>query len=140
MKLEVVVIPVSDVDRARDFYRSAGFQEDLDASSGEDFRVVRFTPPGSGASIMFGVGITGAPPGSVQGLHLGVPDIEASRAALLERGIDVEAIFHDLGGVFHHQSPAYEIPGPDPARRSGASFARFRDPDGNGWVLLEVRE
>jgi len=140
MKLEVIVLPVSDVKRARDFYRSAGFREDLDFASGDGFRVVRLTPPGSAASIVFGTGLTDAIPGSVQGLHLGVDDIEAAREQLVAAGIDVGDVFHDLGGVFYHHSPAYEVPGPDPARRDGASFARFSDPDGNGWVLQEVRE
>lgn len=139
MKLEIVVLPVSDVERAKAFYRAAGFREDLDYASGDDFRVVRFTPPGSAASIIFGDGITDRAPGSVQGLHLIVPDIHLTRARLIARGVDVDEVFHDIGGVFHHQSPAFEIPGVDPDRRDHRSFARFRDPDGNGWVLQEVR-
>ncbi len=138
MKLEVVVLPVSDVDRAKAFYRSLGFREDLDFASGEDFRVVRFTPPGSEASIVFGEGITDRTPGSFQGLVLTVPDIEVARVELIDRGVDVTDVFHDIGGVFYHHSPAYEIPGPDPDRRDYNSFARFTDPDGNGWVLQEV--
>jgi catechol 2,3-dioxygenase-like lactoylglutathione lyase family enzyme len=138
MKLEVVVLPVSDVDGAKAFYLSAGFREDFDYSSGDDFRVVQFTPPGSGASIIFGTGITGAPSGSVEGLQLVVADVEAARMALLERGVEVTGVFHDIGGVFYHRSPAYEIPGVDPDRRSYVSFARFVDPDGNEWVLQEV--
>ena len=138
MKLEVVTLPVSDVDRAKVFYRSVGFREDLDYASGDDFRVVQFTPPGSEASIVFGDGITDRPPGSVQGLQLVVPDIEVARADLMSHGVDVTDIFHDIGGVFYHHSPAYEIPGPDPDRRDYSSFARFTDPDGNGWVLQEV--
>jgi catechol 2,3-dioxygenase-like lactoylglutathione lyase family enzyme len=140
MKLEVVLLPVSDVDRAKTFYRSMGFREDCDYASGDDFRVVQFTPPGSGASIVFGTGVTDAPPGSVEGLQLVVADIEAARAAMIERGVDVTDVFHDIGGVFYHRSPAYEIPGVDPDRRSYGSFARFSDPDGNQWVLQEVRE
>ena len=140
MMLALVVLPVSHVDRAKEFYRSAGFREELDYASGDDFRVVRFTPPGSPASIVFGKGITSAPPGSVQGLHLAVHDIEAARADLLDRGVDVGDVFHDLGGVFYHLSPAYEVPGPDPAGRAYASFARFCDPDGNGWVIQEVKQ
>jgi catechol 2,3-dioxygenase-like lactoylglutathione lyase family enzyme len=140
MKLEVVVLPVSDVDGAKTFYLAAGFREDLDYSSGYDFRVVQFTPPGSGASIVFGMGITDTPPGSVEGLQLVVPDIEAARSALISRGVDVTDIFHDIGGVLYHRSPAYEIPGMDPDRRSYGSFARFSDPDGNEWVLQEVRQ
>jgi catechol 2,3-dioxygenase-like lactoylglutathione lyase family enzyme len=139
MKLEVVVLPVSDVDRAKAFYRSAGFREDYDYAAGADFRVVQFTPPGSGASIVFGTGITDARPGSIEGLQLVVPDIEAAWTALITRGVDVTNVFHDIGGVFYHLSPAYDIPGPDPARRDYRSFARFNDPDGNGWVLQERR-
>lgn len=140
MKLEVVVLPVVDVDRAKAFYRAIGFREDLDYAAGDDFRVVQFTPPGSAASIVFGVGITDRPPGSVRGLQLVVPDIGAARAQLMAQGADVTDVFHDIGGVFYHQSPAYEIPGPDPDRRDYSSFARFSDPDGNGWVLQELKE
>ena len=140
MKLEVVVLPVSDVDRAKAFYVCVGFREDFDYSSGDDFRVVQFTPPGSAASIVLGTGVTGARPGSVEGLQLVVADIEAARIALIERGIAVTDIFHDIGGVFYHRSPAYEIPGVDPDRRSYVSFARFFDPDGNEWVLQEVAQ
>jgi rhodanese-related sulfurtransferase len=138
MKLGVVVLPVRHVDHAKAFYRSAGFREDVDYASGDDFRVVQFTPPGSEASIVFGRGITSAPPGSVHGLLLAVADIEAARAELLVRGVDVGEVFHDLGGVFYRLSPAHEVPGPDPARRDYASFARFCDPDGNGWLIQEV--
>ena len=137
MRLEVVVLPVSDVDRAKAFYRAVGFREDIDYASGEGFRVVRLTPQGSAASIVFGRGVTAAAPGSTQGLHLVVPDIDAAIAALRDCGIEVTEAFHDIGGVFHHNLPEYDIPGPDPARRDGASFARFRDPDGNGWILQE---
>ena len=138
MKLEVVVLPVSDVGRAKEFYRSIGFREDLDYASSDDFRVVQFTPPGSEASIVFGTGITDRIPGSIQGLQLVVPDISVARAQLINRGVEVTDIFHDMGGVFYHHSPAYEIPGPDPGKRDYSSFARFSDPDGNGWVLQEV--
>lgn len=140
MKLEVVVLPVVDVDRAKAFYRAIGFREDLDYSSGDDFRVVQFTPPGSAASIVFGIGITDRPPGSVRGLQLVVPDIGVARAQLMAQGADITDVFHDIGGVFYHQSPAYEIPGLDPDRRDYRSFARFSDPDGNGWVLQELKE
>jgi len=139
MRLELVVLPVSDVDRAKAFYRSAGFREELDYGAGEDFRVVRLTPPGSAASIVFGTGITAARPGSAQGLHLIVPDVEAAVERLREAGVEVSDVFHDLGGTFYHHSPEYEVPGPDPAKRDDASFARFSDPDGNGWVVHEVR-
>ncbi len=137
MKLAVLVLPVSDVERAKRFYRLVGFREDIDHASGEDFRVVQFTPPGSEASIIFGTGITTAAPGSARGLHLVVTDVEAAQTELLARGVDVSHIFHDLGGVFYHASPAFEVPGPDPARRDRGSFARFSDPDGNAWVLQE---
>ena len=139
MKLEVVVLPVSDVDRAKAFYRSAGFREDFDHASGDDSRVVLFTPPGSGASIIFGTGITPAAPGSVCGLQLVVPDIDAARAGLVRRRVDVGDVFHDMGGVFYHHSPEWEVPGHDPAGRDYVSFARFSDPDGNGWILQEVK-
>jgi len=140
MKLEAVVLPVSDVNGAKTFYQCAGFREDFDFSAGEDFRVVQFTPPGSGASIVFGMGITNAVPGSVEGLQLVVRDIEAARVALIGRGVDVTDVFHDIGGVFYHRSPRYEIPGVDPDRRSYGSFARFFDPNGNEWVLQEVSQ
>ena len=140
MKLEVVVLPVSDVDRSKAFYRSLGFREDIDYTSGDDFRVVQFTPPGSQASIIFGKGLTAAAHGSIQGLQLVVSDIEAMRAELVDRGIDVSDLFHDLGGTFYHLSPAFEVPGPDPGGRDYSSFARFSDPDGNGWVLQEVKQ
>jgi catechol 2,3-dioxygenase-like lactoylglutathione lyase family enzyme len=139
MKLEVVVLPVSDVDRAKAFYRQAGFVEDFDHAPDPGFRVVQFTPPGSQASIVLGTGITAARPGSVGGLHLLVSDIEAARADLVRRGIDVGDVFHDMGGVLYHDSPAWELPGRDPVGRDHASFARFSDPDGNGWVLHEVK-
>jgi len=138
MKLELIVLPVSDVDAAKSFYQAAGFREDLDYASGDDFRVVQFTPPGSEASIAFGVGITNAVPGSVRGLQLAVADIEGAVAELTRRGIDVHDVFHDTGGVFYHEGPLNEIPGLDPDRRSYSSFARFSDVDGNGWVLQEV--
>jgi catechol 2,3-dioxygenase-like lactoylglutathione lyase family enzyme len=140
MRLGSVVIPVTDVDRAKRFYRSAGFVEDFDFGSGEDFRVVQLTPPGSATSIIVGNGITAGVPGSVQGLQLVVNNIEATRAELIERGIDVSEVFHDVGGIFYHLSPSYRAPGPDPDRRDYSSFARFTDPDGNGWVLQEAEE
>jgi len=140
MKLELVVIPVSQVERAKVFYRSAGFREELDYASGDDFRVVRFSLPDSGASIAFGKGITSAPPGSIQGLHIAVSDIEEARAELLERGVDVGGVFHDVGGVFYRLPPWYDVPGRDPAGRNYASFARFSDPDGNGWVLEQSED
>ena len=138
MKLEVVVIPVSDVDRAKRFYGGLGWRLDADVVKGDEFRVVQFTPPGSPSSIIFGKGVTLAAPGSAQGLHLIVSDIEAARAELVDRGVDVSELFHDVGGVFHHAGREGRLSGPDPARRSYASFASFSDPDGNGWLFQEV--
>jgi catechol 2,3-dioxygenase-like lactoylglutathione lyase family enzyme len=138
MKLEVVVIPVSDVDRAKRFYGGLGWRLDADVAKGDEFRVVQFTPPGSPSSIIFGKGVTLAAPGSAQGLHLIVSDVEAARAELVDRGVDVSELFHDIGGVFHHAGREGRLSGPDPARRSYASFASFSDPDGNGWLFQEV--
>lgn len=138
MKLEVVVIPVSDVDRAKQFYSALGWRLDADVAAGETFRVLQFTPPGSPCSIIFGKEVTTAAPGSAQGLHLIVSDIEAARAALVNRGVDVSDLFHDAGGVFHRAGEEGRVRGPDPARGSYASFASFSDPDGNGWLFQEV--
>ncbi len=138
MKLEVVVIPVSDVDRAKRFYSNLGWRLDADFATSARFRVVQFTPPGSPCSIIFGHGIASAAPGSAQGLHLIVSDIEAARAELVDRGADVSELFHDVGGVFHHSGQEGRLSGPHPQRRSYASFASFSDPDGNGWLLQEV--
>jgi catechol 2,3-dioxygenase-like lactoylglutathione lyase family enzyme len=137
-KLEVVVIPVLDVDRAKRFYSNLGWRLDADFIGSEAFRVIQFTPPDSPCSIIFGTGVTSAVPGSAQGLHLIVSDIEAARAALVERGIDVSEVFHDAGGVFHRGGQEGRLSGPDPARGSYASFASFSDPDGNGWLFQEV--
>ena len=131
MKLEVVVIPVSDVDRAKRFYSNLGWRLDADFVVGDAFRGVQFTPPGSSRSIHFGRGITSAVPGSAQGLFLVVSDIEAARAELLARGVDAGEVFHRAVG----EGPRS---GPDPARRSYASYATFSDPDGNVWLLQEV--
>ena len=138
LKLEVVVLPVSDVDRAKRFYHGLGWRLDADVATGEDFRVVQLTPPGSACSIIFGTGVTGAVPGSTEGLMLVVRDLEAARAQLVAAGADVSDVFHDAGGVFHHAGTAGRVPGPDPQGRSYASFASFRDPDGNGWLLQEI--
>jgi catechol 2,3-dioxygenase-like lactoylglutathione lyase family enzyme len=138
MKLEVIVIPVSDADRAKEFYTRLGWREDADFATGGDFRVLQFTPPGSGSAIIFGTGLSSAEPGSVEGLHLVVSDLEATRAALLERGIEVSEIFHDAGGIFHHAGIVGRVGGPDPQQSSYGSFASFEDPDGNGWVFQEV--
>jgi catechol 2,3-dioxygenase-like lactoylglutathione lyase family enzyme len=139
MKLEVVVVPVSDVDRAKRFYGSLGWRLDADFATGEDLRVVQFTPPGSTCSIIFGKGITSAGPGSVEGLQLVVFEIEAARAELVGRGVDITEPFHDVGGVFHHAGVEGRVSGPDPERRSYGSFASFSDPDGNSWLLQEVK-
>jgi catechol 2,3-dioxygenase-like lactoylglutathione lyase family enzyme len=138
MRLEVVVVPVSDVDRAKEFYVRLGWRLDADFVDGDDFRVVQLTPPGSPCSIIFGTGITTAAPGSADGLYLVIDDIEAARAELVGHGAQVSDVFHDAGGVFHHAGTTARVPGPDPERRSYASFASFSDPDGNGWMLQEV--
>ncbi|MFE1754436.1 VOC family protein [Streptomyces anandii] len=138
MRLEVVVIPVADVDRAKDFYEGLGWRLDADVSKGDDFRVVQVTPPGSPCSVIFGTGLTSAAPGSAEGLHLVVPDIETARAEVAGRGVDVSEVFHDAGGVFHRAGTEGRVPGPDPERQSYGSFASFSDPDGNGWVLQEI--
>ncbi|WP_414587330.1 VOC family protein [Scytonema sp. PCC 10023] len=139
LKLEVVVLPVADVDRSKDFYKTLGWRLDADFVTGEDFRVVQFTPPGSAASIIFGKGISSAAPGSVQGLYLIVYDISAARAELIDRGVEVSEVFHDIGGIFPHAGTEGRVAGPDPERRDYASYASFSDPDGNGWVLQEIR-
>jgi catechol 2,3-dioxygenase-like lactoylglutathione lyase family enzyme len=139
MKLEVVLLPVGDVDRAKDFYKSLGFRLDADFVISEDFRVVQLTPPGSECSIIFGSGITSAVPGSTQGLQLVVDDIEAACAELVGRGADVVGPFHDAHGLFHHIGAEGRVPGPDPDHHDYVSFASFSDPDGNSWLLQEVR-
>lgn len=138
MRLEVIVVPVSDVDRALAFYRALGWRPDADFATDDDVRVVQLTPPGSPCSVIFGTGVSAAAPGSAQGLHLVVSDIEAARVELLERGADVSEVFHDAGGVFHRAGTDGRVTGLDPDRRSYASFASFSDPDGNGWVLQEI--
>ncbi|HEX3839318.1 MAG TPA: VOC family protein [Acidimicrobiales bacterium] len=135
LRLEVVVVPVSDVDRSKDFYLSLGFRLDVDYVAGDDFRVVQMTPPGSACSVTIGAGITAAVPGSTQGLLLAVNNIEAARAALIGRGAKVSELFHDVGGVFHHAGTEGRVAGPAPDRQSYGSFASFNDPDGNGWLL-----
>jgi len=138
MKLEVVVVPVSDVDKAKDFYRALGWRLDADLAKSEDFRVVQLTPPGSQCSIIFGTGITSAAPGSADGLQLTVTDIEAARNELISYGAEVSEVFHDAGGVFHHAGTEGRVSGPAPNRQSYGSFASFGDPDGNGWLLQEI--
>jgi catechol 2,3-dioxygenase-like lactoylglutathione lyase family enzyme len=131
MKLELVVLPVSDVDRAKAFYENAGFTTDTDHRAGDEFRVVQLTPPGSACSVSIGKGITKAVPGTVQGLHLVVSDLEVALKELAGRGVEVSEPFHF--------GPQGQTPGLDPERRDYGSFAGFSDPDGNGWLLQEVR-
>ncbi|KQV81946.1 VOC family protein [Rhizobium sp. Root1220] len=138
MKLEVVVIPVSDVDRAKSFYTRLGWRLDADVSGKDGFRVVQVTPPGSPCSVIFGSKVTAAAPGSAQGLHLVVSDIEKAHAALASRGAEMSVVFHDADGVFHHKGAEGRLPGPHPSRSSYGSFASFSDPDGNGWLFQEV--
>ena len=138
MKLEVVVLPVADADRAKGFYEGLGWRLDADFATGEDFRVVQLTPPGSPCSVIFGTGITSAAPGSVDSLMLVVTDIDKAREELISRGVPVSEVFHDGGGVFHHAGTKARVPGPDPERRSYSSWASFSDPDGNGWLLQEI--
>jgi catechol 2,3-dioxygenase-like lactoylglutathione lyase family enzyme len=139
MKLEVVVLPVSDVDRAKDFYAGLGWRLDADLATGDDFRVVQLTPPGSSCSIIFGNGVTSPAPGAVQDLMLIVDDIDAARADLITHGADVSELFHDEGGVFHHAGTKARVSGPDPEGRSYSTWASFSDPDGNGWLLQEIK-
>jgi catechol 2,3-dioxygenase-like lactoylglutathione lyase family enzyme len=143
MKFEVVVIPVSDVDRAKEFYGRLGWRLDADYDNGDDFRVIQFTPPGAGCSVIFGKNVTAAAPGSAQGLYLIVSDIEAARDELVAHGVDASEVFHDAGGVYAGTDPPYlfgrlRVSGPDPEHRSYRSFVSFSDPDGNGWLLQEV--
>jgi len=138
--LEVIVLPVADVDRAKAFYESLGWRLDADVAGDGGFRVVQLTPPGSPASIIVGSDVTAAAPGSTQGLYLVVDDIEAAREDLVARGVDVSEVYHDAGGVFEHAGTGHRLPGPDPNRTSYSSFASFNDPDGNRWVLQEITE
>jgi catechol 2,3-dioxygenase-like lactoylglutathione lyase family enzyme len=142
MKFEIVVIPVSDVDRAKDFYAKLGWRLDADYAHDDDFRVLQFTPPGSGCSVIFGKNVTTAAPGSSQGLYLIVSDLEATRAQLLGRGVEVSEVFHNEG-VYAGTDEAYlfgrvRVSGPDAEHRSYRSFASFKDPDGNGWLFQEL--
>jgi catechol 2,3-dioxygenase-like lactoylglutathione lyase family enzyme len=141
MKLEVVVIPVSDVDRAKRFYSRLGWRLDADRSAGSNFRLVQFTPPGSGSSIQFGINLTSAAPGSAQAMLLAVPDIEIARKELIARGIDASEVFHcDAGTACRFPGVGARLSGPHPERLSYSSFAAFSDPDGNGWLLQEVTQ
>jgi catechol 2,3-dioxygenase-like lactoylglutathione lyase family enzyme len=143
-KLEVVIVPVSDADRAKRFYQDLGWREDVDIAGPQGYRALQMTPPGSSTSVLIGnKGVTAAEPGSVAGLLLAVDDIDAARAELISRGVDVSDVFHDAGGSLGGgfiAVPEARAPGHDPQRRSYASYASFSDPDGNGWLLQEVTE
>ena len=142
MKFEIAVIPVSDIDRAKQFYEKLGWRLDADYDNGKDFRVIQFTPPGSGCSVIFGRNVTGAEPGSAQGLYLIVSDLAAARNELLRRGVEVSEVFHNEGVYAGPDKPylfgRLRVSGPDPEHRSYRSFASFSDPDGNGWLFQEI--
>jgi len=142
-KLEIVVIPVSDVDRAKEFYSRLGWRLDADFAHGDDWRAIQFTPPGSGCSVIFGKNVTAAAPGSAQGLYLIVSDIAVARKELLRRGIQISEVFHGANGVYAGTDEPYlfgriRVNGPDPEHGSYRSYASFHDPDGNGWLFQEV--
>jgi catechol 2,3-dioxygenase-like lactoylglutathione lyase family enzyme len=142
-KLEIVIIPVSDTDRAKEFYSGLGWRLDADYDNGSDFRVIQFTPPGSACSVIFGRNVTGAVPGSAQGLYLIVSDIQTARNDLLRRGVKISEVFHGGGDVYAGPDEPYlfgriRVNGPDPEHRSYRSFASFSDPDGNGWLFQEI--
>jgi catechol 2,3-dioxygenase-like lactoylglutathione lyase family enzyme len=142
-KLEIVVIPVSDIDRAKEFYSGLGWRLDADYDNGSDFRIIQFTPPGSGCSVIFGRNITAAAPGSARGLYLIVSDIQAARNDLFRRGVKISEVFHGAGDVYAGPDEPYlfgriRVNGPDPEHRSYRSFASFSDPDGNGWLFQEI--
>jgi catechol 2,3-dioxygenase-like lactoylglutathione lyase family enzyme len=143
MKFEIVVIPVSDIDRAKRFYGGLGWRLDADFAAGDDFRVIQFTPPGSECSVIFGKNVTAAAPGSAQGLYLIVSDIKAARDELLGRGVEISEVFHGAGDAYVGTDEPYlfgrvRVSGPDPEHGSYRSFASFKDPDGNGWLFQEV--
>ena len=142
MKFEVVVIPVSDVDRAKAFYAKLGWRLDADFADGDDYRVIQFTPPGSSCSVIFGRNVTAAAPGSAQGLYLIVSDVDAARGELLARGVAVSEVFHSDGVRAGTDEPylfgKHRVSGPDPKHASYSSFASFSDPDGNGWLFQEI--
>jgi len=143
MKLEIVIIPVLDVDRAKEFYGRLGWRLDADFAASDEFRVIQFTPAGSGCSVIFGKNVTPSAPGSAQGLYLIVSDIEAARSELLGRGVEIGEVFHEPGGGYTGPDEPYlfgrlRVSGRDPERRSYRSFASFSDPDGNGWLLQEI--
>jgi catechol 2,3-dioxygenase-like lactoylglutathione lyase family enzyme len=139
VRLEVVVVPVSDVDQAKRFYETLGWRLDADLAIDDGYRVVQLTPPGSACSIIFGKGVTSAPPGSSEGLQLSVYDIDEARADLIGHGVDVSEPFHDVTGVFHHAGTEGRLGGPAPGHADYGSFAAFSDPDGNGWLLQEIK-
>jgi catechol 2,3-dioxygenase-like lactoylglutathione lyase family enzyme len=138
LKLEVLFVPVSDVDRAKAFYESLGFRVDIDYIASEDFRVVQLTPPGSEASIMIGKSITAAAPGSLRNQIFAVKDILATRADLAEKGVDVSEVFHYEKGFIFNLDNQHRIAGPHPERADYQSFASFNDPDGNSWLVQEI--
>jgi catechol 2,3-dioxygenase-like lactoylglutathione lyase family enzyme len=143
MRLEIVVIPVSDTDRSKQFYASLGWRLDADFAAGNDFRVIQFTPPGSSCSVIFGKNVTAAAPGSAKGLYLIVSNIDTAREELRGRGVAISEAFHDSGDVHVGAHEPYlfgrlRVDGSDPERRSYRSFASFSDPDGNGWLLQEI--
>jgi catechol 2,3-dioxygenase-like lactoylglutathione lyase family enzyme len=140
LKLEVIVIPVSDANRAADFYQKLGWRKDADIPTDGGGRILQFTPPGSPASVLFGTGLVSSPPGSAQFVHLVVSDIQAARDALASKGVKISEVFHDAGGGFNRFDPRVRASGPDPEHRSYASFATFDDPDGNTWVLQEITQ
>ena len=140
MRFEVAVLPVADVDRAKAFYVSLGWRLDADLTIDEHYSVVQVTPPGSPASIIFGKGTTTMAPGSVQDLMLIVEDLSAARDELIAHGADVSEVWHDETGIFHHGGTEGRVPGPDPQGNSYGSWASFTDPDGNGWLLQEIKE
>jgi catechol 2,3-dioxygenase-like lactoylglutathione lyase family enzyme len=141
MRFEVAVLPVADVDRAKAFYQGLGWRLDADLTIDEHcYRVVQLTPPGSPASVIFGHGTTAMALGSVQDLMLIVEAIVAAREALIAHGADVSDVWHDQTGIFHHAGTEARVPGPDPQGRSYGSWASFTDPDGNGWLLQEIKE
>src|SRR6478736_3294255 len=138
LKLEVVVIPVADVDRSKDFYAGLGFRVDADFATDKGLRVVQVTPPGSAASVIFGEGLTAREPGSVEGLHLITADIAAAREELLARGAEVGELWHDADGIFHWAGEANRVSGPHPATDSYGTYASFADPDGNSWTIQQI--
>jgi catechol 2,3-dioxygenase-like lactoylglutathione lyase family enzyme len=139
MRLEVVVVPVVDVDRAKSFYAALGWRLDADLVVDDGYRVVQFTPPGSACSIIFGTGVTSAAPGSAEGLQLTVYDLDETLTDLAARGIKASEPFHDVTGIFHHAGTAGRVDGPAPGHADYGSFAAFSDPDGNGWLLQEIK-